>query len=79
MSARASPLDRPLDGLHLITGATGFIGGRLAGRLAREGAAVRCLVRAGSDSSRLERLGVATVVGDLTDARSLARAVEGCR
>jgi nucleoside-diphosphate-sugar epimerase len=44
----------------------------------REGYSVRCLVRASSDTSLLDELDVQTVVGDLTRARSLARAVEGC-
>lgn len=65
--------------LCLITGASGFIGGHLAVRLAREGRPVRCLVRAGSDTSRLVGLPVELVVGDLADARSLAQAAEGCR
>lgn len=63
--------------LCLITGATGFIGGRLAERLVEEGYPVRCLVRPSSDTSRLERLGVQLTAGDLADADSLARAVEG--
>jgi nucleoside-diphosphate-sugar epimerase len=63
----------------LITGATGFIGGRLAERLVQDGQRVRCLARATSDTSRLDKLDLELVVGDLTDARSLARAVEGCR
>jgi nucleoside-diphosphate-sugar epimerase len=62
----------------LITGATGFIGGRLAARLAGEGYAVRCLARAGSDTSRLDELDVEIVRGDLTEADSLTRAVDGC-
>ncbi len=66
------------DELCLITGATGFIGGRLAARLVHEGYPVRCLARASSDTSRLQELDVEIVVGDLTDAGSLARAVAGC-
>ncbi|MGO9487488.1 MAG: NAD-dependent epimerase/dehydratase family protein [Solirubrobacteraceae bacterium] len=61
-----------------MTGATGFIGGRLAQRLAGEGSTVRCLVRPGSDTAALERLEVELAVGDLTDPTSLAAAVEGC-
>jgi nucleoside-diphosphate-sugar epimerase len=72
------PLERSREQICLLTGATGFIGGHLARRLARAGYPVRCLVRAGSDTSRLEELGVELALGDLTSSRSLARAVEGC-
>jgi ornithine--oxo-acid transaminase len=61
----------------LVTGATGFIGGCLARRLVDEGRPVRCLVRRSSDPSLLEQLGVELAVGDLTNARSLDRAVDG--
>ncbi|MFL5823413.1 MAG: aminotransferase class III-fold pyridoxal phosphate-dependent enzyme [Solirubrobacteraceae bacterium] len=64
---------------YLITGASGFIGGHLAEKLAHAGVPVRCLVRATSDTSLLEKLDVDLVVADLTDAQSVARAVDGCR
>jgi len=67
----------PRDELCLITGASGFIGGRLAQRLTLEGRKVRCLVRASSDTSALDELDVELFVGDLTDADSLAGAVRG--
>lgn len=73
------PSKRPREGTVLITGASGFIGGRIARRLAGEGRQVRCLVRASSDTSELARMPVEIVRGDLTDPRSLQRAVEGCR
>jgi nucleoside-diphosphate-sugar epimerase len=62
----------------LVTGATGFIGGHLAQRLVAEGERVRCLVRATSDTALLDELGVELVVGDLTDAASLAGIADGC-
>ena len=62
----------------LVTGASGFIGGHLAQRLVADGHRVRGLVRATSDTSLLDELGVETVVGDLTDAASLAGIADGC-
>lgn len=64
--------------LCLVTGASGFIGGRLTERLLADGYAVRCLIRASSDRSRLEQLDVQLTVGDLTDRASLLDAAEGC-
>jgi ornithine--oxo-acid transaminase len=75
---RGRPVDGSRDDVCLVTGATGFIGGRLASRLTSEGHPVRCLVRDSSDASALEDLGVEIAVGDLTSPRSLARAVESC-
>ena len=72
------PLDPSRDDVCLITGATGFIGGRLARRLVQEGYQVRCLVRASSDTSQLDELDVQIAAGDLTRPGSLARAVAGC-
>lgn len=62
----------------LVTGATGFVGSHLVHRLVTEGHAVRILRREGS---RLEALGnapVEEVIGDLTDAAAVDRAVAGC-
>jgi uncharacterized protein YbjT (DUF2867 family) len=60
----------------LIAGATGFVGGRLAASLGREGA-VRCLVRDRSKASALETAGFDLHVGDITDAASLDGAGQG--
>jgi ornithine--oxo-acid transaminase len=76
---RGKPVDPSRHDVCLVTGATGFIGGHLAQRLVEEGHQVRCLVRASSDTSLLDRLDVELAVGDLTSAPSLARATEGCR
>jgi nucleoside-diphosphate-sugar epimerase len=76
---RGKAVDPSCDDVCLITGATGFIGGHLAERLVQEGHQVRCLVRASSDTSLLDKLDVEIAVGDLTSARSLAGAAHGCR
>ncbi|HEX4482693.1 MAG TPA: aminotransferase class III-fold pyridoxal phosphate-dependent enzyme [Solirubrobacteraceae bacterium] len=75
---RGKQLDTAREDVCLITGASGFIGSSLARRLVQEGHPVRCLVRASSDTSRLDELDVELAVGDLTSAASLARAVDGC-
>src|SRR6185312_5043723 len=76
---RGKPIDPERDDVCLITGASGFIGGHLAERMVREGHQVRCLVRASSDTSRLDKLDVEIAVGDLTSPRSLTQAARGCR
>lgn len=67
------------DGISLVTGASGFIGGHLTERLVRDGYRVRGFVRESSDTSLLESLGVELAVGDLTRADTVARAALGCR
>jgi nucleoside-diphosphate-sugar epimerase len=63
----------------LITGATGFVGSHFVEALARHGVKARALVRPTSDTSLLDRQGVARVTGSLGDADSLVRAVAGAR
>ncbi|HEY3451848.1 MAG TPA: NAD-dependent epimerase/dehydratase family protein [Myxococcales bacterium] len=63
----------------LVTGASGFLGGHLADFLKRRGYAVRALVRATSDTRKLEALGVELCRGDLTDQPSLVAAMKGVR
>jgi farnesol dehydrogenase len=62
----------------LLTGATGFLGSRLAHRLAARGDALRLLVRDAARAPRPEGASVETVVGDVTDPEAVRRAVEGC-
>ena len=62
--------------MELVTGATGYVGGKLVRRLAREGRPLRALAR---DASRLEPLeGVEPAEGDLLTGRGIAEAVAGC-
>ncbi len=64
----------------LVTGATGFIGGRLAERLvAEEGVQVRGLTRTPAKGRWLADLGLEVVKGDVTDPASLQTAVKGCQ
>ncbi|MHC4472785.1 MAG: NAD(P)H-binding protein, partial [Planctomycetota bacterium] len=63
----------------LVTGATGFTGGALARKLRESGVPVRALVRPGSETEKLNALGVDLVEGDLTDLDSVAGAMTGCR
>ncbi|HEX8650334.1 MAG TPA: NAD-dependent epimerase/dehydratase family protein [Pyrinomonadaceae bacterium] len=61
----------------LVTGATGFTGSYVVPLLLQQGAHVRCLVRATSDTSRLPVDQVELAVGDLSDQSSLRRALRG--
>lgn len=61
-----------------VTGATGFVGSHVARVLLENGADLRLLVRAGSNTRNIESLRAERVIGDLRDASSLERAVAGC-
>jgi NADH dehydrogenase len=62
----------------LVTGGTGFVGHRVVHALRAREQPVRALVRDRARGRELESWGVALVEGDMANAGSLARAVEGC-
>ena len=64
--------------LILVTGASGFIGGRLVEMLAERGLRVRAAISNASKLSRISQLDVERVRADLTDHAALSHAVAGC-
>ncbi|MCP5145102.1 MAG: NAD-dependent epimerase/dehydratase family protein, partial [Gammaproteobacteria bacterium] len=62
----------------LVTGASGFVGGRLARLLVERGERVKVLLRPNADRSNVKPLDVEIVTGDLRDEASLERALKGC-
>ena len=63
----------------LVTGGTGFIGGRLVETLVRDCAAkVRVLVRDFTHVPRISRFPIELVRGDVTSLEDVSRAVTGC-
>jgi len=62
----------------LVTGATGFLGSLLAGRLASAGVRVRAFVRPSWKNSGELPQGYGVAYGDIRDADAVVRAAEGC-
>jgi nucleoside-diphosphate-sugar epimerase len=61
----------------LVTGASGFVGSHIVAALQDNGASVRGLVRASSETTLLQRWDVPLVQGDLLDLDSLRKATRG--
>lgn len=61
----------------LVTGATGFTGGHLCEKLAKNGYQVRAIVRDPAKAGDLKAQGVEVVPGDVCDPASLKKAVAG--
>jgi uncharacterized protein YbjT (DUF2867 family) len=62
----------------LVTGGTGFVGPKIVHALRAEERPVRVLARRPDKHERLRAWGCELVQGDMTDAESLRRAIEGC-
>jgi dihydroflavonol-4-reductase len=61
-----------------ITGATGFIGTHLVRLLAQTEQRMRCLVRTPAKARLLKELGVAMVLGHVTDQNCVREGIQGC-
>src|SRR6478736_3344503 len=64
--------------LALVTGATGFVGSHVARALSEQGADLRLLVRANSNTRNIADLKAELATGDLRDPASLEKAIAGC-
>lgn len=60
-----------------VTGGSGFVGGRLVGRLVAEGHTVAALARSDSAAQRVTGLGAVAVRGDINDVVGLRAAASG--
>lgn len=63
--------------LCTVTGATGFIGSQLVRKLLENGETVRCLIRASSNTERLNGLDVELRQTDFGDSESLKSGIQG--
>lgn len=70
-------MSAPAGGPVLVTGASGFLGGRLVELLVAQGAAVRILARESSDLRRLQALPLEIARGAMDDPGALDLAVRG--
>jgi dihydroflavonol-4-reductase len=71
-------MDSMAEEITFVTGATGFIGSHVVRQLLLRGDRVRILARNSSRKSNVEAFGCEIALGDLRDAVSLLRCVQGC-
>jgi dihydroflavonol-4-reductase len=64
--------------LALVTGASGFVGANIVAALNQAGWQARALLRRTSSLAALDGLAYEPALGDVTDPKSLAAAMEGC-
>jgi len=62
----------------LVTGATGFVGSAVVPALIDAGHTLRCLLRPTSKTDRIANLPWEPCIGDVRDADSVTRAMDGC-
>src|SRR5258705_14023273 len=80
MRIRHDPVSTPMQqpaGRVLLTGATGYVGGRLLRKLEESGRSVRCLVRRPETLSGRTAAQTEVVRGDVLDPDSLNEALAG--
>ena len=65
--------------LALVTGASGFVGSAVARALVARGLKVKVLMRPTASRANIDGLDVEPVTGDMRDAESMARAMDGAR
>ena len=63
--------------MNVLIGGTGFLGGAVAEEMVKRQMPLRCLVRKGSDLSKLKHLDVELFEGDARDIDSLRKVMEG--
>ena len=63
----------------LVTGASGFVGSAVARALVARGLKVKVLMRPTASRANIDGLDVEPVTGDMRDAESMARAMDGAR
>jgi len=61
-----------------VTGATGFVGGYICTRLAKDGHRLRAMARETSDTSLVEKLAADVYVADIAEGDKMPAFVEGC-
>ena len=61
-----------------VTGATGFIGGRVVRRLRDRGDEVVALVRSPKKATELSQLGCELIEGDLSSTEAIRKGIDGC-
>lgn len=76
MTELTTPPKRPR--AALVTGGSGFVGGRLITHLLERGWTVRALARSAESEAQVRALGATSVKGSLSDERALRGAMSGC-